>query len=96
MQKSNEQTLKEVIKQLVKSYRLGGKILETRIINSWEKVVGRMIAKHTLNLSVRKKVLYVKLDSPALKNELNYAKEKIIKSLNKEVKENVIEKIVFT
>ncbi len=96
MQRSNEQTIKEAIKELLKAYRLGGKLLEIRLMNSWEKVVGKMISKHTLNLYINKKVLFVKLDSPALKNELSYAKEKIIKSLNDEVGEDVIEKIVFT
>ncbi|MCD4772292.1 MAG: DUF721 domain-containing protein [Bacteroidales bacterium] len=96
MQRSNEQTLKEVVRELLKAYRWGGKILEIRLMNSWENVVGKMISKHTLKLDVRKKVLYVKLDSPALKNELSYAKERIIKSLNEEVGEDVINKIVFT
>lgn len=96
MQKSNEQTIKEVVRELLKAYRLNGKLLEVRLMNSWENVVGKMISKHTLKLNIRKKVLFVKLDSPALKNELGYAKERIIKSLNDEVGEDVIEKIVFT
>ena len=96
MQKSNEQTLKEVVRELLKAYRLNGKLLEVRLMNSWENVVGKIISKHTLSLNISKKVLFVKLDSPALKNELGYSKERIIKSLNDEVGENVIEKIVFT
>ena len=96
MQRSNEQTLKEVVRELLRTYCWGGKIGEIRLMNSWEKVVGKMISKHTIKLDVRKKVLFVKLDSPALKNELSFAKEKIMKSLNEEVGEVVINKIVFT
>jgi hypothetical protein len=47
-------------------------------------------------LNIRKKTLFVKLDSSALKNELSFSKERIIKSLNDEVGEVVIDKIVFT
>lgn len=96
MKKSNDQTLKEVINELLESYKLGDKLKEVRLIDSWEKVVGKLINKHTKNLYIKKKVLFVKLDSAALRNELSYARQKIIKALNKEADEEVIENIVFT
>ncbi|MCK4360231.1 MAG: DUF721 domain-containing protein [Bacteroidales bacterium] len=96
MKKSNDQTLKEVINELLEAYKLGDKLKEVRLIDSWEKVVGKLINKHTKNLYIKKKVLFVKLDSAALRNELSYARQKIIKALNKEAKEVVIDDIVFT
>ncbi len=96
MKKSNDQTLKEVINELLKAYKLGDKLKEMRLIDSWEKVVGKLINKHTKNLYIKKKVLFVKLDSAALRNELSYARQKIIKALNKEAKGDVIDDIVFT
>ncbi|MBE9480441.1 MAG: DUF721 domain-containing protein [Bacteroidetes bacterium] len=96
MKKSNDQTLKEVINELLEAYKLGDKLKEVRLIDSWEKVVGKLINKHTKNLYIKKKVLFVKLDSAALRNELSYARQKIIKALNKEAKEEVIDDIVFT
>jgi len=54
-----------------------------------------MVAKHTKDLHIRNKVLFVKIDSPALRNELSYARESIVKSLNEEVKTVVIDDIVF-
>ena len=54
-----------------------------------------MVANHTKDLHIRNKVLFVKIDSAALRNELNYARETIIKSLNEEVHANVIEDVVF-
>ena len=95
MKKSNDQTLKEVINELLESYKLSDKLKEVRLIDSWEKVVGKLINKHTKNLYIKKKVLFVKLDSAALRNELSYARQKIIKALNKEAKEEVIDDIVF-
>ena len=96
MKKSNDQTLKEVINELLESYKLSDKLKEVRLIDSWEKVVGKLINKHTKNLYIKKKVLFVKLDSAALRNELSYARQKIIKALNKEADEEVIDDIVFT
>lgn len=92
---SNEISIKEAIKQLMKAYRLDDKMNELRLINSWEKVVGKLISKHTTNLYIKNKKLFVRLDSAALKTELSYSKEKIIGMLNQEVGEKVIDKIVF-
>ena len=54
-----------------------------------------MVAMHTRDLHIRNKILFVRMDSAALRNELSYAREKIVKSLNEEVNEEVIEDIVF-
>jgi len=68
---------------------------ETQIIASWEAVVGKMIAKHTQKLFIHKKILFVTLDSAALREELSYARQKLIKVLNKKVGMEVIKDIIF-
>jgi len=93
---SNEITIKQAIEQLLKAYRLDDKMNEVRLINSWEKVVGKLISKHTTNLYIKKKKLFVSLDSAALKTELSYSKEKIIEMLNNEVGQKTINDIFFT
>jgi predicted nucleic acid-binding Zn ribbon protein len=96
MASSNEMSLGDAIREFMKEYRLDKKLNETKLINSWENVVGKMIANHTLRLNVYKGVLFVKLDSPALVHELNFARERICKSLNDEVGSKVIDNIKFT
>lgn len=93
---SNEISLKEAIIQLLKAYRLEDKINEVKLVNSWDKVVGKMIAKHTKNTYIKNRKLYVSLDSAALKSELIYSKEKIIEMLNNEAGKKTIVDIVFT
>ena len=92
---SNELTLKEAIEQLLNAYGMKDKVNASRLINSWETVVGSMINRHTLDLNVKRKTLYVKVDSAALRNELSYAKESLVKNLNKYAGANVITDIVF-
>ncbi|MEZ5196110.1 MAG: DUF721 domain-containing protein [Bacteroidales bacterium] len=92
---SNELTLKEIIDELLKVYKLEDGIAKTNLINSWEDVTGAMISKHTERIYVKRKTLYIKLDSQALKHELSFAKSKLIKQLNKAVKKEVIDEIVF-
>lgn len=95
MYNSNNQSLGSAIKEFLQAYRLEEKFNQTKLIHSWEKVVGKMVANHTKDLHIRNKVLFVKIDSAALRNELNYSRETIIKSLNEEVHADVIEDVVF-
>jgi predicted nucleic acid-binding Zn ribbon protein len=95
MKESNEQTLKEAIKELINTYRLESGMLENKVINSWEKITGKIIAKHTVKIYIRDKKLFLKLDSPALKNELSFAREKLINLVNKEVGQNAVTEIIL-
>ncbi|OQX72943.1 MAG: hypothetical protein B6D61_13105 [Bacteroidetes bacterium 4484_249] len=95
LKNSNEQTLKEAINELLKSYKLENGVNNSRLIKSWDDVTGDMISKHTEQIFIKKTTLYVKLDSPALKHELSFARSKLIKLLNKSVNRNIIEEIVF-
>ena len=95
MKNSNEQTLKEAIQALLNAYKLKDGMLESRVLNSWDTIAGKFVAKHTETTYIRNKTLYIKLNSPALKNELSYAKSKLIEALNKTVDQEVITNIVF-
>lgn len=92
---SNNQTLREVIEELLSAYRIEDKVNEAKVIGLWDKVVGKMIARETTHLNIKNKILYVKLNSPALRQELGFAREKLVKMLNKEAGSEVISDIAF-
>ncbi|MEN8224634.1 MAG: DUF721 domain-containing protein [Bacteroidota bacterium] len=92
----NDQTLGDVIRELLSTYRLEGKVKQARIIEAWPEVAGEMITNHTRDIYFKGSKLFVKLDSPALKTELGYSKTRIIDSLNDFVGEKVVVDIVFT
>jgi predicted nucleic acid-binding Zn ribbon protein len=95
MENSNEQTLKEIINELLRTYKLENGLLETQLVGSWEKTAGSLIKKHTEKIYIRNRKLFIKLDSPALKHELSFAKTKLLKSLNKGTGKEVIDDIIF-
>ncbi len=95
MSKHNEHSIKEVIEQMLKAYRLDDRMAEKRLISAWDNVMGAMIAKHTKEIYINNKQLYVKLDSSALRNELSMARSKIIKMLNEAVGSEVINEIIL-
>jgi len=95
VKRSNDQSLGEAIKEFLQAYRLEDKLNETRLIASWEKVLGKLVTNHTTELYIKNRILFVKIDSAALRNELSYAREKIVKALNKAVNADVIDDIVL-
>ena len=95
MKYSTDRPIGEVIREMIETYRLEGKLNEVKVLHSWENVVGEMIAKHTKDLYIKNHRLFVKIDSPALKNELTYSRTLIAEKLNQEAGGKVIEEVVF-
>ena len=95
MRNSNEQSLKEVIQDLLNAYRLRGKLKEIKLINSWEKVMGKTIANRTSEVFIRDRILYIRILSSPLKQELHFNRTKVIKMMNDESGEEVINNIVI-
>ena len=95
MQSNNDHNLKELIEKLIKSYRWTDKLDAVDVSSTWEDVVGGIFAKHTTNLFVKNRVLYVKLDSSVLRNELHMARTKIKDRINKKLGKKVIDEIVL-
>jgi predicted nucleic acid-binding Zn ribbon protein len=95
IRKSTEILLKDAIEAWLKTNHFDTKLNETRLVSSWEKVTGKLIARHTENLFIKNRELFVKVDSSALKHELTYMKTKLLKKLNKAVGAEVIDEIKF-
>ena len=95
MKKSNEQSLGEIIQNVIKDLKWTDKINQTKIISSWKKIMGPNISSYTDKLVISNDVLIVYLKSAPLRQELQYAKTKIIKNINDEFGSEVIKDIHF-
>ena len=89
------QPLGDLIKAFYERHKGPEYVDELKIINSWGKVVGPFIAKHTIDLSIRNKVLFVRVDSDSLRSELSYSKTLLLKNLNELVGKDVLTEIVL-
>jgi len=95
MRKKNTQKLSDVIQAFVKEKNLQKKFDEIDVVSSWEKILGKIIASYTERVSLYNGVLFVKMKSPVVKNELMMMKEDIKKRLNEEAGSEAVKKIVF-
>lgn len=90
----NSQHIGQAIQKLLKSYHIKSKFDEANLIASWERLVGKVVAKRTKKLQIRNKVLFVQLDSPALKNDLLLHKSRILEIFRKEFGPDLLTDII--
>jgi len=95
MKKHETKPLEQALQDYLKAFKLDKKVLEQKLINNWEKIVGKMIANYTKNLYIYKETLFITMSSAVVKNELIMAKNKLIKSLNDMAGSEIIKDIVF-
>lgn len=88
--KKEAQPLKDVIKELLDTYRLQGKYHQQRLVTLWPDVMGPFIASRTGRVFVKDQTLFVELTSAPLKEELMMSRDRIIKLLNDRVGAQVI------
>lgn len=91
---ANTVRLGDAIQELLKTYHIKSKFDEANLVQSWERLVGKPVAKRTKKVYVRNKVLFVELDSPAMKHDLTLHKPQILELFRREFG-NVIEEIII-
>ncbi|MFV0531261.1 MAG: DUF721 domain-containing protein [Flavobacteriales bacterium] len=90
---SDTKPLKGVFEMMIERYKMKNHFKVEQIKSVWEEVVGTYIANYTEKLVVKDYVLHVKIKSPELRNELQYAKSKLIQNLNNQIGEYYIKDI---
>lgn len=91
----NTKHIGDAIQELLKSYHLKSKFDEANLVGSWERLVGKSVAKRTKKVFLRNKVLFVELDSPAMKSDLNFHKTQILELFNKEFGPDCVKELVI-
>ncbi|MFO7822300.1 MAG: DUF721 domain-containing protein [Cyclobacterium sp.] len=92
---SNTSPLKEVFEELLEAYKLKDKYSEKTVIQEWGMLMGKTVASRTQSLSIRKKILYVKISSGPLKKEMAMNKSKILLLIEEKYGKAVVEDLVL-
>lgn len=85
--------LGDAISQYLKYFKIEEKFNQTALLAHWEKLMGKTIASRTEQIYINKKILYLKINSAPLKNELTLNKQNLLDLITKEIGEGVVEDI---
>ena len=92
--KDEFQSVGSAIRDLLNSYQLSTKFDEAKLLDSWERMVGKPIARRTKKMFIKNKVLFVEFDSPTMRNDFSLHKAQVLDMFKKEFGDGVITEII--
>ena len=95
MRKKNTESLRDVLRQVLREQNLDVKLDDKHIIEAWPVVLGQNISEYTTELSVKNRTLYVSLSSAVLRHDLFLSRHEIKTALNQHIGKEVVTAIVF-
>lgn len=91
----NQYSLKEALSSMIGEMHIEDKLHEVRIRALWRESLGEAIAGNTLKISLNDGVLWVKVNSSALKQELNFTKSDLIRLINSKLGMPLLEDMII-
>ncbi len=82
MRKSNDQTLKEVLKEFSEQKKFKNKLNIKKLEMIWNELFGALAGSHTEKIFLSNNVATVYLNSSSLRKELHLNKKLILQQLN--------------
>ncbi len=95
MSKDNTTSFSNALKNFLKSENLQQTWDEKKLIQSWQKVMGKPIASRTTRIRIDQGKMFVYLSSAPLKQELTNNKEKVLERLEEEIGYRLVSDIRF-
>lgn len=95
MQRKNEQTIGEIIRQYLRVTQLEQHVMEGRIAEVWQEALGDQITRETERIHLFDGQLTVILRSPSLKNEIVMRRTAIRLALNEKLGADIIKSIII-
>jgi predicted nucleic acid-binding Zn ribbon protein len=88
--KGEIQQVGEAIRDLLRAYHLESRFDEAALLASWPEIVGPAVAKRTRKVYIQNKVLFVELNSSAMKNDFLLHKQRILELFQEKFGREVI------
>jgi len=92
---NDNQPIKSVLEAFVKSNNLEAGLDKVNVRDAWAELMGNGVNNYTTAIELKHDVLYVKLSSSVLREELSYGNAKIIAMLNEALGKPIIKKLVL-
>ena len=95
MKQKKPQLLSVILGEVLKVQNLDTKLNETRLLEAWDKIMGKSISAYTKGKYVKDKIFFVHVTSAVLRNDLMMSRHILRDKLNVEMGTTVITDIVF-
>ncbi len=93
--KADVQSIGESLQDLIRVYRLQGKLTQTRVLAEWPELMGRPVALKTTELYFQGRKLFVRITSAPLRHQLFMGRTEILTRINETAGDSIIDEVVF-
>ena len=84
------QSISELLNMYLRREGLETPLLQKRAIDSWDKVVGKTVARYTGEKFIKNQTMFVKITNPALRQDLSMMRTRLVALVNNAVGSQVI------
>lgn len=88
-------SISELLPEFLRNEGLETPLLQKRLINSWDTVVGENIAVYCGEKFIKNQTLFVKVTNPSLRADLSMNRSILVNRLNQQVGSHIIANIQF-
>ncbi len=85
----------KIVNMFLRQNGLETPLLQKRLVDAWDSMAGKTIARYTEDKFIRNQVLYVKISSPAMRSDLSMIRTELVNKLNQHVGARIIIDIKF-
>ena len=90
MFKRDVKKLDDILQRFLREEGLETPLLQKRLIDAWDKIVGPNVTRYIGEKYIKNQVLFVKINNPALRQDLSMMRSQLIKRLNDTVGTSII------
>jgi len=95
MKRRKTELLRDVVMQYLRQEGLETPLNQYRALKVWPQIAGEAVMKYCTDFRLSNDTLYVKLSSPALRQNLSMARTSLVQKINQQVGAQVVQNIVF-
>jgi len=95
IRQNNANPMADLMKHFIKANNLEKGMQKMSVEEEWKKLMGPGVSNYTEKITLKSGTLLVKISSAALRNELDFGKEKIVVLMNEALGEKLIKKVVL-
>lgn len=92
---NEEHSMQDILKEFIQVNKLDSGMDKVDVEQAWKNLMGNGVNNYTEEVLLKNNILYVKLSSAVLRNELSYGKDKIIKMINEEMGKELVKTLVL-
>ncbi len=95
MRRTETEKIDVIVERLLKNIARKGDNYQHLIFAEWKQMLGVTVGNATRKMYIKDNKLFVYMDSPVIKQEIFYLKEKILQHLNRKFPKGNLRDIVF-